>query len=69
LQKRGRRAALPEEWQQKLRRSMSFGISRVSSVTIQAAVPHGKTGRLKALPVGGLKRNAIVPDVPTRPNR
>jgi tripartite-type tricarboxylate transporter receptor subunit TctC len=48
---------------------MPFGISRVSSVTIQDAVPHRKTGRLRALAVGVLKRNAIAPDVATYPNR
>jgi tripartite-type tricarboxylate transporter receptor subunit TctC len=41
------------------------GTVHISNVTIQAAVPHLKTGRLKALGVGGLKRNAILPDVPT----
>ena len=41
------------------------GTVHVSNVTIQAAVPHLKTGRLKALGVGGSKRNAILPDVPT----
>jgi tripartite-type tricarboxylate transporter receptor subunit TctC len=37
----------------------------VSNITIQAAVPHLKNGRLKALGTGGLKRSAVVPDVPT----
>jgi tripartite-type tricarboxylate transporter receptor subunit TctC len=41
------------------------GTVHVSNVTIQAAVPHLKTGRLRALGVGGVKRNAILPDVPT----
>jgi tripartite-type tricarboxylate transporter receptor subunit TctC len=41
------------------------GTVHVSNVTIQAAVPHLKSGRIKALGVGGLKRNAILPDVPT----
>ena len=41
------------------------GTVHVSNVTIQAAVPHLKSGRLKALGVGGLKRSAVLPDVPT----
>ena len=41
------------------------GTVHVSNLTIQAAVPHIKTGRLKALGVGGLKRSALLPDVPT----
>lgn len=41
------------------------GTVHISNVTIQAAVPHIKSGRIKALGVGGLKRNAILPDVPT----
>ena len=41
------------------------GTVHIANVTIQAAVPHLKNGRLKALGVGGLKRNALVPDVPT----
>lgn len=41
------------------------GTVHISNVTIQAAVPHIKTGRIKALGVGGLKRNALLPDVPT----
>lgn len=41
------------------------GTVHVSNVTIQAAVPHLKTGRLKALGVGGSKRSPILPDVPT----
>jgi tripartite-type tricarboxylate transporter receptor subunit TctC len=41
------------------------GTVHVSNVTIQAAVPHLKSGRLKALGVGGEKRSAILPDVPT----
>ncbi|MGQ0749315.1 MAG: Bug family tripartite tricarboxylate transporter substrate binding protein [Betaproteobacteria bacterium] len=41
------------------------GTVHVSNVTIQAAVPHLKTGRLKALGVGGAKRSPILPDVPT----
>lgn len=41
------------------------GTVHVSNVTIQAAVPHLKTGRLKVLGVGGSKRSPILPDVPT----
>jgi len=41
------------------------GTVHISNVTIQAAVPHIKTGRIKALGVGGLKRSALLPDVPT----
>jgi tripartite-type tricarboxylate transporter receptor subunit TctC len=41
------------------------GQVQISNVTIQAAVPYIKTGRLKALGVGGLKRSALLPDVPT----
>ena len=41
------------------------GTVNISNVTIQAAVPHLKSGRLRALGVGGLKRSALLPDVPT----
>ena len=41
------------------------GTVHISNVTIQAAVSHIKSGRIKALGVGGLKRNTILPDVPT----
>jgi tripartite-type tricarboxylate transporter receptor subunit TctC len=41
------------------------GNVHISNVTIQAAVPHIKSGRLKALGVGGLKRSALLPGVPT----
>ena len=41
------------------------GTVHLSNVTIQAAVPHLKSGRLRALGVGGLKRSEILPDVPT----
>lgn len=41
------------------------GTIQISNITIQAAVPHIKTGRIKALGVGGLKRSAVLPDVPT----
>ena len=41
------------------------GTIHISNVTIQAAVPHIKTGRIKALGVSGLQRSAVVPDVPT----
>lgn len=41
------------------------GTVHISNITIQAAMPHLKTGRIKALGVGGVKRNALLPDVPT----
>ena len=41
------------------------GQIQISNVTIQAAVPHMKTGRIKGLGVSGAKRSAVVPDVPT----
>src|SRR5688572_3539743 len=41
------------------------GQIHISNVTIQAAVPHIKSGRIRALGVSGLKRSAVVPDVPT----
>jgi len=41
------------------------GTIHISNVTIQAAVPHIKTGRIKALGVGGTRRSALLPDVPT----
>ena len=41
------------------------GQIHLSNVTIQAAVPHMKSGRMRALGVTGLKRSPIVPDVPT----
>ena len=41
------------------------GTVHISNVTIQAAVPHLKSGRLRALGVGGMQRSAILPDVPT----
>jgi tripartite-type tricarboxylate transporter receptor subunit TctC len=41
------------------------GTVHVSNITIQAAVPHLKTGRIRALGVSGLQRSAVVPDVPT----
>ena len=41
------------------------GTVHISNVTIQAAVSHIKSGRIKALGVGGLNRNTILPDVPT----
>ena len=33
--------------------------------SLTTAIPHIKSGKLKALGVGGLKRSAMVPDVPT----
>jgi tripartite-type tricarboxylate transporter receptor subunit TctC len=41
------------------------GQIQISNVTIQAAVPHMKTGRIKGLGVSGSTRSAVVPDVPT----
>ena len=41
------------------------GQIHISNVTIQAAVPHIKSGRMRALGVGGVKRSPILPDVPT----
>ena len=41
------------------------GTVHISNITIQAAVPHIKTGRIRALGVSGLQRSAILPDVPT----
>jgi tripartite-type tricarboxylate transporter receptor subunit TctC len=41
------------------------GTVHISNVTIQAAVPHIKTGRIRALGVGGIKRSALLPDLPT----
>jgi tripartite-type tricarboxylate transporter receptor subunit TctC len=41
------------------------GYIDISNQTIQAALPHIKTGRIKALGVGGPKRSEIAPDVPT----
>lgn len=41
------------------------GQVHISNVTIQAAVPHIKTGRIRGLGTGGVKRSALLPDVPT----
>jgi tripartite-type tricarboxylate transporter receptor subunit TctC len=41
------------------------GTVHISNVTIQAAVPHIKSGRMRALGVGGLKRSPLLPDTPT----
>jgi tripartite-type tricarboxylate transporter receptor subunit TctC len=41
------------------------GQVHISNVTIQAAVPHIKTGRMRALGTGGVRRSALLPDVPT----
>jgi len=41
------------------------GSVHISNITIQAGIPHIKAGRMKVLGVGGLKRSALLPDVPT----
>jgi tripartite-type tricarboxylate transporter receptor subunit TctC len=41
------------------------GTIQLSSVTIQAAVPHLKGGRIRALGTTDLKRSPLLPDVPT----
>jgi tripartite-type tricarboxylate transporter receptor subunit TctC len=41
------------------------GNIHVSGITIQAAIPHIKSGRLKALANGGSARSPLLPDVPT----
>ena len=41
------------------------GTVHISNVTIQAAVPHIKNGRIRALGVSGLQRSTVLPDVPT----
>jgi len=41
------------------------GTVQISNITIQAALPHIKAGRIKALGVGGMKRSALLPHVPT----
>lgn len=41
------------------------GTVHISNITIQAGMPHIKTGRIRALGIGGLKRSALLPDVPT----
>jgi len=41
------------------------GTVHMSNITIQAGVPHIKAGRIRALGVGGEKRSALLPDVPT----
>jgi tripartite-type tricarboxylate transporter receptor subunit TctC len=41
------------------------GAVHISNITIQAGIPHIKAGRMKVLGVGGLKRSALLPDVPT----
>jgi tripartite-type tricarboxylate transporter receptor subunit TctC len=41
------------------------GHSQLSYNTIMLSLPHIKSGKLKALGVGGLQRSAVLPDVPT----
>lgn len=41
------------------------GNIHVSGITIQAAIPHLKSGRLKVLANGGSTRSPLLPDVPT----
>lgn len=41
------------------------GNIHVSGITIQAAMPHLKSGRLKVLANGGSARSPLLPDVPT----
>jgi tripartite-type tricarboxylate transporter receptor subunit TctC len=41
------------------------GQIHLSSITIQAAVPHVKAGRLRVIGIGGPSRSPLLPDVPT----
>ena len=41
------------------------GNIHLSSITIQAVIPHMKAGRLKVLGIGGTTRSPLLPDVPT----
>jgi tripartite-type tricarboxylate transporter receptor subunit TctC len=41
------------------------GHSQIMFGSLTQAMPHIKSEKLKALGVGGLKRNAVLPDVPT----
>ena len=41
------------------------GQIHLSSITIQAAVPHVKAGRLRVIGIGGPVRSPLLPDVPT----
>jgi len=41
------------------------GQIHLSSITIQAVIPHAKAGRLRALAVGGSARSPLMPEVPT----
>jgi tripartite-type tricarboxylate transporter receptor subunit TctC len=41
------------------------GQIHMSSITIQAVIPHAKAGRLRGLGVGGAARSPLMPEVPT----
>ena len=41
------------------------GQIHMSSITIQAVIPHAKAGRLRGLGVGGATRSPLMPEVPT----
>ena len=41
------------------------GVVQYGFTNITTSVPHLKTGRLKAIAIGGAKRSAIAPDIPT----
>ena len=41
------------------------GQIHLSSITIQAVIPHAKAGRLRGLGVGGAARSPLMPEVPT----
>ena len=41
------------------------GQIHMSSITLQAVIPHAKAGRLRGLGVGGAARSPLMPDVPT----
>jgi tripartite-type tricarboxylate transporter receptor subunit TctC len=46
-------------------RGLLSGEIQVAFVSLGAASPHIKQGRLKALAYGGAKRTPLLPDVPT----